>query len=81
MNTLKEFPSFDSITHGHYHVTHVLRFLMNTSRYLTVTPTSNNWQNTCGKPCYKPHSVMAGGFPNTNIIHNVPRLSNSLVSY
>jgi len=56
-DTPHEFPSFDSITHGHYHFTRVLRLLMNTSRCPSTTPTSHNWQSMCGKPCYGPHFV------------------------
>jgi len=80
-STPREFLSFDSTPHGHHHVTCVLRLLMSTSRCLATTPTSHNWYSTCGKPCYRPHFVTPGGVPNTNIIRNVPRLPNLLVSY
>ena len=61
--------------------TRVLSLLMNTSRCLGATLTSHNWQNMCGKQCYGPHSVMSSGVPNTNIIRNIARLPNPLVSY
>ena len=80
-NTPHEFPSLNSITHGHYHFTRVLHLPVNTSRCLATTPTSHNWQNMCGKPCYGLHFVTQGGVSNTNIICNVPRLPNPLVSY
>jgi len=31
------------MSHGHHHVTRVLRLLMSTSRCLATTPTSHNW--------------------------------------
>jgi len=31
--------------------------------------------------CYEPHSIMTGGVPNTNIVHNVARLLNSSATY
>ena len=59
--------SFDFIPHGHHHVIHILRLQMIISRYhLLPPPASHNLQNTCGKPCYEPHSVKPGGVSNTN---------------
>ncbi|QCD94559.1 hypothetical protein DEO72_LG5g2643 [Vigna unguiculata] len=48
------------------------------TRYTGVdddTGDAEDAQNTCEKPCYKPHSVMPGGVPR---VRNTPRLPNSL---
>jgi len=54
---------------------------MSTSRCLAATPTSHNWWSTCGKPCYRSHTITPGGVPNTNNIRNVPWLPNSSTYY